>query len=538
MSSSHRIPSTRTITYSRRKTVKHPPKAPAVDENVPTAIQNDAPSRSFWDFQGSSDEDEPATKTQVPSMEVTKVTPMNTLKRKPSAIAEASVLKKAVVGMEARSRSSTPLRQSPTLEKKELGSEQKLIPRKSNLVTRNSMRTKSPVAMKTTRQPSHPPSTPPRATTPKPMPTLQTSVSPKTSPRQSNTPTKRSFSRVNSSPLSTPPSSRNSNSQPVATTPTPRPTSRLGTRSRTFSDFPSPQMTPKQEKIWESLPLVDEGSPSRRRLVDKLREEASRTPERTRTPPITFQPPLSQPNPLPSTTPFEDEISRILDYKVPIAEEPAPQKENSQSESQGTYLSRSRSFLAEPSKEGSLDFDMLDDLWQPRESQVVEEEEEELGVKSWHELKRGGEDKRLLDEMEDLIEECKAVGRIGPRRSSVLQIVEKLLNDINWRRKFKALGLMSTFVHHVADANSDPVLPLLVYVDSDTLTYVVIGNQSRSKTGSSDGSGGSTQSLFGRFTRTPRSRYPFIVAVFGFVEDSQERAVISSDPDINFTDRA
>jgi hypothetical protein len=225
-------------------------------------------------------------------------------------------------------------------------------------------------------------------------------------------------------------------------------------------------MTPKQEKTWEFLPLVDEGSPSRRRLVDKLREEASRTPERTRTPPA-----LSQSNPLPSTTAFEDDISRVLDYKVPISEElKLTRKENSQSESQGTYLSRSRSFLAEPSMQGSQ-FEGLDELWQPQESQAVEEEEEDVGVKSWHELKRGGEDKRLLDEMEDLIEECKSGGRIGPRRSSVLQIVEKLLNDNAWRKKFKALGLMSTFVHHVADAHSDPVLSRLISVNLDSLTY-------------------------------------------------------------------
>ena len=78
-------------------------------------------------------------------------------------------------------------------------------------------------------------------------------------------------------------------------------------------------------------------------------------------------------------------------------------------------------------------------------------------MKSWHELKRGGEDKRLLDEMEDLIEEAKSGKRLGLRRSIVLQIAEKLLNDEQWRRKFKALGLMPTFIQNVADAYTDPV---------------------------------------------------------------------------------
>jgi hypothetical protein len=62
--------------------------------------------------------------------------------------------------------------------------------------------------------------------------------------------------------------------------------------------------------------------------------------------------------------------------------------------------------------------------------------------------------------MEDLIEECKNEGRrLGLRRASVLQIVEKLLNDITWRRKFKGLGLMSTFIQNVEDAHTDPVQP-------------------------------------------------------------------------------
>jgi hypothetical protein len=151
--------------------------------------------------------------------------------------------------------------------------------------------------------------------------------------------------------------------------------------------------------------------------------------------------------------PLEDEISRILEYTVPTAEEPR-RKEPSQSESQGTYLSRSRSFLAD--SQDLTGIPGLDELWQPEAVQEVDEEED-VGVKSWHELKRGGEDKRLLDEMEDLLEESKVGGRLRLRRSSVLQIVEKLLNDVLWRRKFKALGLLSTFVRNVADASLDPV---------------------------------------------------------------------------------
>jgi Wings apart-like protein regulation of heterochromatin len=151
--------------------------------------------------------------------------------------------------------------------------------------------------------------------------------------------------------------------------------------------------------------------------------------------------------------PLEEEISRILEYTVPIVEEPR-RKEPSQSESQGTYLSRSRSFLAE--SQDLTGIPGLDELWQPEAVQEVDEEED-VGVKSWHELRRGGEDKRLLDEMEDLLEDSKAGGRLGLRRSSVLQIVEKLFNDGSWQRKFKALGLLSTFVRNVADAYSDPV---------------------------------------------------------------------------------
>lgn len=131
-------------------------------------------------------------------------------------------------------------------------------------------------------------------------------------------------------------------------------------------------------------------------------------------------------------------------------------RKESQSESQGTYASRSRSFLADSSNDALS----MEELWQidfeeERAKDVVEEED--LGVRSWHELKRGGQDKRLLDEMEDLIEECKSGGRLGLRRSSVLQIVDKLFGDVEWRRKFKGLGLMSMFIQTVADAHTDPV---------------------------------------------------------------------------------
>lgn len=159
----------------------------------------------------------------------------------------------------------------------------------------------------------------------------------------------------------------------------------------------------------------------------------------------------------PFATGMEDEISRLLDYQPPsIIENPKPRKEVSQTESQGTYLSRQRSFLAESSIQDHLPG--LEDLWTTEPDISAEQiDEEDPGVKSWHELKRGGQDKRLLDEMEDLIEDCKASGRIGLRRSSVLQIVQKLFNDATWRRKFKALGLMSNFIQNVKDAPIDPV---------------------------------------------------------------------------------
>jgi len=143
-----------------------------------------------------------------------------------------------------------------------------------------------------------------------------------------------------------------------------------------------------------------------------------------------------------------------------LLDEPRSQrKELSQSESQGTYLSRSRSFLAEPNLQDSLSLTDFDSLFAPEPPAKEHEEDEDLSVvKSWHELKRGGEDKRLLDEMEDLIEEAKSGKRMGLRRSIVLQIAEKLLNDVQWRRKFKALGLMSSFIRNVADAYIDPVI--------------------------------------------------------------------------------
>jgi Wings apart-like protein regulation of heterochromatin len=139
----------------------------------------------------------------------------------------------------------------------------------------------------------------------------------------------------------------------------------------------------------------------------------------------------------------------------------------------------------------TLAFAGLEDLLLPETGNegVQEEEEENSGVKSWHELKRGGEDKRLLDEMEDLIEESKAGGRLGLRRSSVFQIMEKLLQDVAWRRKLKALGLMSIFIQNVVDDHSDPVsrFPTCVLLTGDSVTFDADCHSSCSKACSSDG---------------------------------------------------
>jgi hypothetical protein len=237
-------------------------------------------------------------------------------------------------------------------------------------------------------------------------------------------------------------------------------------------------VTPKQEKTWESLDLIDDTSfsPMRRRLVDKLREEASKSPERTRLSPAYSQLTDYQ---LTRDEILEDEISRILDYTTPlvITEDRQTRKETSQSDSQGTYLSRSRSYLAETTgSQSPMDISGLEDLLKPTEEtqKIIEEEEIDPGVKSWHELKRGGEDKRLLDEMEDLVEQCKLGGRMGLRRSSVLQIIDRILKDFTWGKKFKAWGLLSTFINNVADADKDPVRHDLSRLTSD-LAYPDIG---------------------------------------------------------------
>jgi hypothetical protein len=164
----------------------------------------------------------------------------------------------------------------------------------------------------------------------------------------------------------------------------------------------------------------------------------------------------------------------------------------------------------------------LEDLWNtdpdPPDSPM---EEDDPGVKSWHELKRGGEDKRLLDEMEDLIEECKASGRIGLRRSSVLQIVQKLFDDITWRRKFKALGLMSTFIQNVKDAKDDPV-PLgrkgliLGLVDD-----VFVGGGDGAEARATLDDGHCFGDVFEGIGGEERSRYACLGAVVGCFADSE-----------------
>jgi Wings apart-like protein regulation of heterochromatin len=227
-------------------------------------------------------------------------------------------------------------------------------------------------------------------------------------------------------------------------------------------------MTPSQERIWQSLPIQEDFppvTPTRRRLVDKLKEEKARTPERNRSSPVRVFDVGDEPRNL------DDEISRILGKGM---EERA--KSESQGETQGTYLSRARSFLAEStSVEGGIPG--LDEIWHVEEMkmEIIDEEEDlDPGVKSWHELKRGGEDKRLVDEMEDLIEECKVGKKMSLRRSSVVQIVGKLLNDANRRRKFKELGLMSSFISNVADAGKDLVSPRKCGVNQILLTVTLL----------------------------------------------------------------
>ena len=454
MSSLKRHQNPRAITYSRKTSGRMITKVTAGQIQMRTTKKQktEEMSRGFWDFLDSSDEEAlPMKEVAVkPTAAVPEVAP----KRKATDVEGERLGKKALLDENERSRSSTPVdvRRKPkqTMEGDQilLQSPQSITPRKSNLIARSNKPAPSTPTNSRQRTPQRL-STPPRPTTPKSRSEVH-ATPPRVSPKQSITPTKRPFSRAHSSPLSTPPSSRNSISQPLPSTPTPQ--SRLRTRSDIFNDISSPKMTPKQAEIWESLPITEDSSPSRRRLVDKLREQVSKTPDKPRTPP-----------PIPTITnpsiTIEDEISRILEYTVPTLEETRPRKEVSQSDSQGTYLSRSRSFLADASEQETLAFE---EFWhQPPEEQGPSqvEEEEDYGVKSWHELKRGGKDKRIIDEMEDLIEECKPGGRLGLRRLSILQVVEKLFNDVTWRRKFKGLGLMSNFIQNVQDAYTDPVTP-------------------------------------------------------------------------------
>jgi len=456
-SSTKRHQSVKLVTYSRKKPRTNLPEIPVKQIEVRTTSKTDETSASFWDFCPSSDEDGTSRKAVVKDV-IAVASLEGPLKRKAVEGMESMGSKKVTLEQNARLRSSTPVemtrKQSIPIASKQPPSSIPITPRKSNLIARSTSNSGSTPSKSRQRTPQ-PISTPPHPTTPKSRVAIPSPTPAKTpSPKQSDTPTKRTFSRVPSSPASTAPSSSGkSTSQPRPTTPR-TPSGGLRTRSRTFNDFSSPKMTPKQEKTWEFLPLQDDGTnPSpRRRLVDKLREQVVRTPERTHTPPIMSIPEIS-----PLST-IEDEIARVLAYQPPVLDEPRSQrKELSQSESQGTYLSRSRSFLAEPSLQDSFSLEAFDALFASEPRAKEPEEEEEIGVKSWHELKRGGEDKRLLDEMEDLIEEAKPGKRMGLRRSVVLQIVEKLLNDVQWRRKFKALGLMSTFIQSVSDAYTDPV---------------------------------------------------------------------------------
>jgi hypothetical protein len=443
MSSARRYQSTRVVTYSRNSSSRGKSKSPVSQRKQPRESLGEE-NRSIWEFGDSSDEEEGSERTSVLQHIAVSSSP---LKRKAGGDV-ARDGKKALTNRieeataEARQRASTG-----DSNQRRPQSDGTVTPRKSKLIPSGKNK-ESQASTTSSRRTSQPPATPPRALTPKTRYDLLPSTPPQPSPQPITTPPKRTFSRVNSSPMSTPRSSGNSVSQLLPTTPSPR-KSRAVTRSNTFHEFSSPKLTPKQEKTWEFLPLAESPSPSRRRLVDKLREQV-KTPEVIRTSPRDNQPvaPIT----------LEDEISRVLEYTAPVVEEPR-RKEPSQAESQGTYLSRARSFLAESQ---DLGIPGLDELWQPEGIQEQDDDEEDVGVKSWHELKRGGEDKRLLDEMEDLLEESKSGGRLGLRRTSVLQIVDKLFNDVSWRRKFKALGLLSAFTRNVADANSDPVWCLRV----------------------------------------------------------------------------
>lgn len=456
MSSARGHQNTRVITYSRKSCTKpvSTSSGSQVDPRTSRTATNEA-KRSFWDFSASSEDEESLKEIKVKPLSVpSKVTS----KRKANEIVVERVEKKPLPSKNGRSRSTTPVdaqRQVQAGNGDAKGHPSKTFtPRKSNLIVRSSMKPASPPRKSVTPQP---PSPLPHPSTPKPKIARQASASPNVFPKGSITPQKRSLPLNNSSPLSSPPSSNKSLSQPLPPATTPR--SRIASHSHSFNDFSSPRMTPSQEKTWESLSTIPGASPSRRRLVDRLREQVTKSPQ----PPPTPSLPLVDPAP---STNIDNEISRVLEYNVPVIDSRPARKEPSQSDSQGTYLSRSRSFLAEPSSfNNCLGFADLDDLiGDTAATHPVDELEEELdpGVKSWYELKRGGVDKRLLDEMEDLVEEARTGGHIGVRRSSVVEIGQKLLGDASWRRKFKSFGLFSTFISNVRDVSSDPVFSLCI----------------------------------------------------------------------------
>ena len=437
MASHGRQRTTGTITYSRKTTAKTITNSPARPGRPQHGRATDESKRSFWDFDESSEEEQNertvATRTNVCD-EI-----QDTTKRK------------ATESMDDRVTKTLMTVESPVIQRREnLESAKAMTPRKSNFAVKPNNSLSSPDRSR--QQTSRLQTQSPCPATPRSKPASTPSTPPRPSPKPWITPTKRPISRGVSSTLSTPPSFHKSHSQPNFSSPSLKP------RSRTFRDYPSAKMTPKQAKIWEYLNVHEDSSPSRRRLVDKLRDEAARSPERIKTP----SPAVTQSQPIVQSFNLDYEISQILDYTPPflVDEQPRSQaRKESQSDSQGTYLSRSRTFLADTSMQDPLS---VEEFWhadfeeqQPKDMVV---EEEDPGVRSWHELKRGGQDKRLLDEMEDLIDQCKAGGRLGLRRSSVLQIVENLCGDVEWGRKFTGLGLMSMFIDVVADADADPVI--------------------------------------------------------------------------------
>ena len=437
MASHGRQGATGTITYSRKTTAKTITKSPTRPGRPHHGKATDESKRSFWDFDESSEDEQNerpvATRTKVYD-EI-----QDTTKRK------------AAESMDDRGTKTLVTVESPVSQRRDsLESAKAVTPRKSNFAVKPN---NSPSSHDRPRQQTSQLQTQsPRPTTPRSKPTSTHSTPPRPSPKPWMTPTKRPFAGAVSSPLSTPSSSRKSHSQPNSSSPGLKP------RSRTFLEYASATMTPKQAKIWEYLNVHEDSSPSRRRLVDKLRDEAARTPERIKTP----SPAVTQSQPIMQSFNLDDEISRILDYTPPVVvneQNRSQARKESQSDSQGTYLSRSRTFLADTSMQDPLS---VEDFWradfEEEQPENMDVEEEDSGVRSWHELKRGGQDKRLLDEMEDLIDQCRAGGRLGLRRSSVLQIVENVYGDVEWGHKFKGLGLMSMFIEIVADADADPVI--------------------------------------------------------------------------------